>query len=52
MDAITRVLAAELGPDGIRVGCVRPGAVVSEINVRAGLATPEERKVLKVERPA
>jgi 3-oxoacyl-[acyl-carrier protein] reductase len=42
VEALTGVLAAELGPDGIRVGCVRPGAVLTEINVRAGLGTPEE----------
>jgi len=42
LETLTGVLAAELGPDGIRVGCVRPGAVDTEINVRAGLATPEE----------
>lgn len=44
LETLTGVLAAELGPLGIRVGCVRPGAVVSEINVRAGLATPEENE--------
>lgn len=42
LEALTGVLAAELGPRGIRVGCVRPGAVLTEINVRAGLGTPEE----------
>lgn len=42
LETLTGVLAAELGPDGIRVSCVRPGAVPSEINVRAGLATAEE----------
>lgn len=42
LETLTGVLAAELGPDGIRVGCVRPGAVDTEINVRAGLATAEE----------
>jgi 3-oxoacyl-[acyl-carrier protein] reductase len=42
LEALTAVLAAELGPRGVRVSCVRPGAVPSEINVRAGLATPEE----------
>ncbi len=42
IETLTGVLAAELGPDGIRVGCVRPGAVDTEINVRAGLATAEE----------
>jgi 3-oxoacyl-[acyl-carrier protein] reductase len=33
---LTRVLAAELGPKKIRVNCVNPGAIPSEINVRAG----------------
>ena len=40
LEALTGVLAAELGPQRIRVNCVRPGAVESEINVRAGLADP------------
>ena len=43
LETLTGVLAAELGPDGIRIGCVRPGAVLTEINVRAGLGTPEEQ---------
>lgn len=43
VEALTGVLAAELGPDNIRVGCVRPGAVLTEINVRAGLSTAEEQ---------
>jgi len=42
LETLTGVLAAELGPEGIRVGCVRPGAVDTEINVRAGLVSPEE----------
>ena len=42
IETLTGVLAAELGSEGVRVGCVRPGAVLTEINVRAGLATPEE----------
>lgn len=42
LETLTGVLAAELGPKNIRVSCVRPGAVPSEINVRAGLATSEE----------
>jgi NAD(P)-dependent dehydrogenase (short-subunit alcohol dehydrogenase family) len=37
VETLTRVLAAELGPDQIRVSCVRPGAVFTEINQRAGL---------------
>lgn len=38
IEALTRVLAAELGRKKIRVNCVRPGAVFTEINQRAGLA--------------
>ncbi len=37
IETLTGVLAAELGPQGTRVGCVRPGAVLTEINQRAGL---------------
>ncbi|MQA13872.1 MAG: SDR family oxidoreductase [Pseudonocardiaceae bacterium] len=46
LEALTGVLAAELGPDGIRVNCVRPGGVLTEINQRAGLvddAAAEQR---------
>mgnify|MGYP001814355644 CR=1 FL=1 len=44
LEALTGVLAAELGRDGIRVSCVRPGGVLTEINVRAGLGTAEEQR--------
>ncbi len=37
LETLTGVLAAELGPRGIRVSCVRPGGVFTEINQRAGL---------------
>lgn len=42
VETLTGVLASELGPAGIRVGCVRPGAVLTEINQRAGLMTDAE----------
>lgn len=37
VQTLARVLAAELGPQGIRVNCVLPGAVYTEINQRAGI---------------
>jgi 3-oxoacyl-[acyl-carrier protein] reductase len=46
LETLTGVLAAELGPQGVRVSCVRPGGVLTEINQRAGLfddATAKER---------
>jgi NAD(P)-dependent dehydrogenase (short-subunit alcohol dehydrogenase family) len=46
LETLTGVLAAELGTQGVRVGCVRPGGVLTEINQRAGLmddATATER---------
>jgi NAD(P)-dependent dehydrogenase (short-subunit alcohol dehydrogenase family) len=42
VEVLARVLAAELGPQGIRVNCVIPGAVPTEINIRAGLFTAAE----------
>lgn len=41
VEGLTRVMAAELGRRQIRVSCVLPGAVPTEINIRAGLLTPE-----------
>ncbi|MEH6516758.1 MAG: SDR family oxidoreductase [Halioglobus sp.] len=37
VQGLSRVLAAELGPKKIRVNCILPGAVFTEINQRAGL---------------
>jgi 3-oxoacyl-[acyl-carrier protein] reductase len=37
VETLTGVLAAELGPLGVRVSCIRPGGVFTEINQRAGL---------------
>jgi 3-oxoacyl-[acyl-carrier protein] reductase len=41
LETATGVLAAELGPRGVRVSCIRPGAVFTEINQRAGLFDDE-----------
>jgi 3-oxoacyl-[acyl-carrier protein] reductase len=42
LETLVRVLAAEIGPRGVRVGGVRPGAVLTEINQRAGLVDDEQ----------
>jgi 3-oxoacyl-[acyl-carrier protein] reductase len=42
VEGLTRVMAAELGRRQIRVACVLPGAVPTEINLRAGLFTSEQ----------
>ena len=44
LETLTKVLAAELGKDKIRVNCVVPGAVFTEINQRAGLFDDEQAK--------
>tara|TARA_B100000029_G_scaffold420960_1_gene427046 strand:- start:83 stop:844 length:762 start_codon:yes stop_codon:yes gene_type:complete len=42
IESVTRSLSAELGVKDIRVNCVAPGAVFTEINQRAGESTDEE----------
>lgn len=42
VEVLARVLAAELGVKKIRVNCVLPGAVPTDINVRAGVFKAEE----------
>lgn len=42
VEGLTKVMAAELGPKQIRVGCILPGAVSTELNLRAGLFTESE----------
>ena len=42
LEGLSKVMAAELGPKQVRVGCVLPGAVSTELNLRAGLFTADE----------
>jgi 3-oxoacyl-[acyl-carrier protein] reductase len=42
IEALTRALAAELGPRRITVNCVLPGTVPTDINIRAGIFSAEE----------
>jgi len=37
VEGLTKVMAAELGPRKIRVACILPGAVSTELNIRAGV---------------
>lgn len=42
VEGLTRVMAAELGPRQIRVNCILPGAVITELNTASGVMKPEE----------
>jgi 3-oxoacyl-[acyl-carrier protein] reductase len=44
VETATRVLAAELGPKGIRVNAIRPGGVFTELNQRAGWITEADAR--------
>ena len=44
VETLTKVLAAELGGDNIRVNCVAPGSVFTEINQRAGIFNDDEQR--------
>ncbi|MFN2100015.1 SDR family NAD(P)-dependent oxidoreductase [Altererythrobacter sp. MF3-039] len=42
VEGLTRVMAAELGPRQVRVNCILPGAVITELNTSAGVMKPED----------
>jgi len=44
LETLTKVLAAELGNEKIRVNCVVPGGVYTEINQRAGIFDDDRNK--------
>ncbi|MDX7952837.1 glucose 1-dehydrogenase [Lichenihabitans sp. Uapishka_5] len=51
VDAITGVLAKELGPRGIRVNSINPGIVVTEGTATAGFAGSDFEKALVAQTP-
>jgi 3-oxoacyl-[acyl-carrier protein] reductase len=51
VDAITRSLASELGPHGIRVNAIRPGMVETEGTQSAGIAESDLRKQVEAQTP-
>lgn len=51
VDSITRSLAKELGPRGIRVNAINPGMVETEGTHSAGIATSDWRKQIEAQTP-
>ncbi len=45
VDHLSRNMALELGPQGVRVNCVNPGVIVTEFQRRAGMPQAGYEKV-------
>lgn len=51
VDAITKILATELGPRNIRVNCINPGIVETEGTYAAGISNSELSKQVALQTP-